>query len=56
MKHTSRRTAIAAAAAAAMIMLVGPALAQDSYPSKPVSIIVPQAAGGANDAIARASV
>ena len=53
MKHTSRRTAIAAAAAAAMIMLVGPALAQDSYPSKPVSIIVPQAAGGANDAIAR---
>jgi len=29
------------------------ALAQDKYPSKPVTLIVPQAAGGANDAIAR---
>lgn len=27
--------------------------AQDKYPSKPVTLIVPQAAGGANDAIAR---
>ena len=31
----------------------GAALAQDRYPSKPVTLIVPQAAGGANDAIAR---
>ena len=31
----------------------GVALAQDKYPSKPVTVIVPQAAGGANDAIAR---
>ncbi|PUE07012.1 LacI family transcriptional regulator [Limnohabitans sp. T6-5] len=31
----------------------GLALAQDKYPSKPVTLIVPQAAGGANDAIAR---
>jgi tripartite-type tricarboxylate transporter receptor subunit TctC len=29
------------------------AMAQDKYPSKPVTLIVPQAAGGANDAIAR---
>jgi tripartite-type tricarboxylate transporter receptor subunit TctC len=29
------------------------AQAQDPYPSKPITLIVPQAAGGANDAIAR---
>jgi tripartite-type tricarboxylate transporter receptor subunit TctC len=28
-------------------------LAEEKYPSKPVTVIVPQAAGGANDAIAR---
>ena len=27
--------------------------AQDKYPSKPITMVVPQAAGGANDAIAR---
>ena len=32
---------------------LGTTLAQDKYPSKPVTVIVPQAAGGANDAIAR---
>ena len=31
----------------------GSAWADDKYPSKPVTVIVPQAAGGANDAIAR---
>lgn len=30
-----------------------PAAAQDRYPSKPITLVVPQAAGGANDAIAR---
>jgi tripartite-type tricarboxylate transporter receptor subunit TctC len=34
-------------------MAVWPALAQDTYPARPVTVIVPQAAGGANDAIAR---
>ncbi len=29
------------------------AFAQDKYPSKPVAVVVPQAAGGANDAIGR---
>jgi tripartite-type tricarboxylate transporter receptor subunit TctC len=32
---------------------VGLALAQDKFPNKPVTVVVPQAAGGANDAIAR---
>lgn len=29
------------------------AVAQDKFPSKPITVVVPQAAGGANDAIAR---
>lgn len=48
----TRRQATAAVGA----LLFGSALqaaAQDSYPSKPITVIVPQAAGGANDAIAR---
>jgi tripartite-type tricarboxylate transporter receptor subunit TctC len=35
------------------LAIAAPVLAQDKYPSKPVTLIVPQAAGGANDAIAR---
>ena len=35
------------------LTFAGAALADDKYPSKPVTVIVPQAAGGANDAIAR---
>lgn len=45
-----RREAIAMAAA----VCVAPAgVRADTYPSRPVTIVVPQAAGGANDAIAR---
>ncbi len=33
--------------------VVLPAGAQETYPNRPVTVIVPQAAGGANDAIAR---
>ena len=40
-------------ALSALMALSGLAVAQDKYPSKPVTLIVPQAAGGANDAIAR---
>ena len=35
------------------LAVAAPVLAQDKFPSKPVTIIVPHAAGGANDTIAR---
>ncbi|MEY2622678.1 MAG: putative extracytoplasmic binding receptor [Pseudomonadota bacterium] len=38
---------------AMLALSAGLAMAQDKYPAKPVTLIVPQAAGGANDAIAR---
>ena len=47
-----RRAALALALTAAFW---GTAQAQDKYPSRPVTLIVPQAAGGANDANARVS-
>jgi len=45
-------------ALAAFVLALGssfspPAQSQDAYPSKPITLIVPQAAGGANDTIAR---
>ena len=46
----SRRSALVLALATAVWTN---ALAQDKYPSRPITLIVPQAAGGANDAIAR---
>ena len=47
---TSRRTLLALSLSLAV---AAPVLAQDKYPAKTVTLIVPQAAGGANDAIAR---
>lgn len=52
---TTRRTVLAIPALAALAA-VAPAtvLAQDAWPAgKPITLVVPQAAGGANDAIAR---
>ena len=48
MKITRRHLSVCALALASF-----GAIAQDKYPSKPVTVIVPQAPGGANDAIAR---
>src|ERR671912_318243 len=44
---------IARTLAAVTLAVASIAAAQDNYPSKPITLIVPQAAGGANDTIAR---
>lgn len=49
MTTLSRRTTLGLIASS----LAAPALAQTDYPNRPVTVIVPQAAGGANDIIGR---
>lgn len=51
--NTFRRL-LTAGAAAALTALAWPALAQDSYPNKPIKLVIPTAAGGAMDAMTRA--
>ncbi|WP_311223852.1 MULTISPECIES: tripartite tricarboxylate transporter substrate binding protein [unclassified Acidovorax] len=50
--HPTRRQALVTTGALLCTTSLG-AAAQDNYPTKPITMVVPQAAGGANDAIAR---
>ena len=51
---TDRRSAILKMTLLSLGMsFTAQAIAQDKFPSRPVTVVVPQAAGGANDAIAR---
>ena len=49
----NRRTILSGAIAAASILASQPATAQSNFPTKPITIIVPAAAGGPTDTVAR---
>lgn len=53
MSDISRRSALQAIGLATTTLLPGMAFAQDKYPSRPVTLIVPQPAGGDADAFCR---
>jgi len=49
----SRRTILSGVIAATSVWLSHPAMAQSDFPTKPITIIVPAAAGGPTDTVAR---
>lgn len=49
-----RLLALAGLHAAALCAIPGPAAAEDGFPRKPITMVVPQTPGGANDTVARA--
>ncbi len=53
MRLFSSVSRVLATTAAVMTIVSGAAYAQSDYPNRPVTVIVPQATGGANDTIAR---
>lgn len=53
MSHISRRTLLQAGAAALPLSYAGRSFSQDKFPAKPVTLIVPQPAGGDADVVCR---
>ena len=53
LQHLNRRTVLGAALMASLICVAAPAQAQAAFPSRAVRIVVPFAAGGVGDLIAR---
>jgi tripartite-type tricarboxylate transporter receptor subunit TctC len=53
MHHRGTIASGLAGAIALLFALTAPALAQDKYPSRPITLLLPYAAGGGTDAIAR---
>ena len=54
MNHLLKLTLFSALAMIAMLTVGGPCFSAENYPNKPIQVIVPYAAGGSSDVLARA--